>query len=173
MRDHRWAFAMALLWLTTAVEASPVTASPVVSSAASHAALIDGENEADGFAVTDSGRGQRSVLPSGWRRTTRGWERAEVWGVPSTAGELSAGELSAGELSAGEFTGVIAERPQTINQWIQWDRARERGWASAFFGRVRPLNPIVFAVWLVVVAVLIVKLSSAYRPEQRDKSVGT
>jgi hypothetical protein len=78
-----------------------------------------------------------------------------------------------GELSLGEFTGVIAERPQTINQWIQWDRARERGWAGSFFGRVRPLHPIVIAVWLVLVASLIVKLSSACRPDRRDKSIGT
>lgn len=162
MRDSQWAFAVALLWMTTAVEASPVAASPAASPVASSASLIDDKNAIDGFASADSGRAPRSVSPTGWRRTTQGWERAEVWGGVSMASDLS----------VGGFTGVIAERPQTINQWIQWDRAREQGWASSFFGRVRPLHPIVFAVWLVLVAALIVKLSSAYRPDQREKSIG-
>jgi len=77
----------------------------------------------------------RSVSPTGWRRTTRGWERAEAW--------------------AGGAMG----RPQTINEWIVSDRDSEPQWVSASFQGVRSVHPIVLGILIVLVAVMITKVS--------------
>jgi len=162
MRDHRWLLAVALFGTTILAESSPTAEANAAARAASKAAAFDNDQVTSlGYMLADSLRSGRSVPPTGWRRTNRGWERAEVWGTVSTAADVS----------IGGFTGRIAERPETINQWIQWDRAREQGWVSSFFGRVRPLHPIVFAVWLVLATALIVKFSTSYGPKGSGRLV--
>jgi len=78
----------------------------------------------------------RSVMPTGWRRTTRGWERAEAW-----AGQIG------------------SNRPQTINEWILSDRAKEPKWVNASFQRVRAVHPVCFGILIVLTAVMITKWS--------------
>ena len=50
-------------------------------------------------------------------------------------------------------------QPQTVSQWMLWDQAREPVWANTLMGTVKRVHPLFVAVFLIVVAILITRLS--------------
>jgi hypothetical protein len=111
-----------------------------------------GETLADANNLT----ARRSVPPTGWRRTTRGWERAETWGSTSA---VMAGDSLEPHGFRGSFATTGGIRPQTVGQWMAWDQAREPSWANAVLGALKRINPLFFAVFLVGVALVITRIS--------------
>lgn len=103
-----------------------------------------------------NGTSRRSILPTGWRRTTRGWERAEAWGNDGSAIGFEAIGTHAYRT---RFSVVGGTQPQTVGQWMLWDEAREPVWANRLMGEVRRVHPLFVAVFLIAVAVLITRLS--------------
>lgn len=105
----------------------------------------------------------RSVLPTGWRRTTRGWERAEAW----VNGDPASSRESIGTHAYGNrFSALGGMQPQTVSQWMLWDQAREPVWANTLMNTVKRVHPLFVAVFLIFAAVLITRLSepSALQP---------
>lgn len=112
--------------------------------------------KADFAVIASSDSSSRSILPTGWRRTTRGWERAETWGSDSLA--LAIGPADA-QYFRSRFAAVGGTQPQTVGQWMLWDQAREPVWANSLMGSVKRVHPLFVAVFLIAVAVLITRLS--------------
>lgn len=100
---------------------------------------------------------RRTVLPTGWRRTTRGWERAEAWA--GSDGPAVSFESDDSKTYQRRFAAVGGAPPQTLSQWMVWDRAREPLWANKFLGGVRLVHPLFVALLLITAAILITRLS--------------
>lgn len=109
-------------------------------------------------AITDDANAStgRTILPTGWRRTTRGWERAEAW---VGGGSAVAFPSNVDHAYQRRFASIGGVPPETLSQWMAWDKAREPVWANKMLGTVRTLHPLVIAVLLVAVAILITRVS--------------
>ena len=109
---------------------------------------------------------RRTVLPTGWRRTTRGWERAEAWaGSDDPAVDF---ESYDSKTYQRRFAAVGGAPPQTLSQWMVWDRAREPLWANKLLGGVRLVHPLFVAIFLITAAILITRLSERKLDEFRN-----
>jgi len=100
---------------------------------------------------------RRAVLPTGWRRTRYGWERAEAWA--DSNGPAVGFESDDGKTYRRRFAAVGGAPPQTVSQWMLWDRAREPLWANRLLAIVRTVHPLSVAILLIATAILITRLS--------------
>ncbi len=153
----RWLYLLVLMipWSLTglAVALEPWTgsndrfASRLRGAAAAHdGPLAEAAPQRQPAAMADA----QAVWPVGWRRTTRGWERADDW-------PLSSESVSAGRRS--ETNRFRHRHPQSINDWIQHGRDRELAWARTGTQWVRSIHPIALAMLLVGTALMIAKIS--------------
>lgn len=115
----------------------------------------------DEAAITSDDSPLRSVSPTGWRRTNRGWERAEAWDNGTLAFASESGETP---LLPSRYSMLGGTRPQTVGQWMIWDQAREPVWANTLLGSLKRVHPIFVAVFLIAVAIVITRLSEPTGP---------
>lgn len=135
------------------------------ASAPVHRDAANGPADVD-LAIAKPAAG-RSVLPNGWRRTTHGWERSEVWADSnSPAFGFRSGH---GKSYQRRFAAVGGAPPQTLSQWMVWDRAREPLWANKLLGGIKLIHPLLAASFLIATAILITRLSES-KPVNRDTS---
>jgi hypothetical protein len=89
-----------------------------------------------------------AVWPSGWRRTTQGWERSDDWTAPAAF---------AGDIAVAQ--GSIATAGRSLYDWIHLGKERERNWIQRGTVAVRAIHPALLGLMLVATAVLIARLS--------------
>jgi hypothetical protein len=99
----------------------------------------------------------QAVMPVGWRRTTRGWERAEQWLL---ADSFAGGTNAASAALPG------GPHQRSINDWITLGVARELHWIRLVTQSARGVHPLGIALMLIGVAVVITQLSER-RSERR------
>jgi len=133
---------------TTNASATGATA-PIACDAANGPVGVD-------WAIAKASVG-RSVLPTGWRRTTHGWERAEVWADSNSPADGFESQDS--KFYQRRFAAVGGVAPRTVGQWMVWDRAREPLWANKLLGGIKLVHPLIVASFLIVTAILITRLS--------------
>ncbi|TWU67625.1 hypothetical protein [Crateriforma conspicua] len=75
-----------------------------------------------------------SVPPVGWRRTNRGWERAEDW--------------------AWQY-GAVAAKDRTLDQWIDHQEQAEPGWIAKPMAWLRGIPPLGIAALQIIAVYLI------------------
>ena len=103
---------------------------------------VTGDVAAQTEAADDSSRG-RSVPPTGWRRTTRGWERVSDWPALPSA------------------------RPASLSELVRQQETREPAWARGALARLRLIPPLGFAAAQVVAIGVICAMSQRAGQSQR------
>lgn len=164
------AFVFAVLVVTMSSQTACATTQASGNATADATAPIQWD-AADGPAGVDlalaTASARRAVLPTGWRRTTHGWERAEAWA--DSNGPAVGFESDDGKTYRRRFAAVGGEPPQTVSQWMRWDRAREPLWANRLLAVVRTVHPLSVAILLIAIAMLITRLSEP-KLANRDSS---
>lgn len=85
-------------------------------------------------AAIESARRPKSVPPSGWRRTNRGWEKVDLW--------------------AKQFPHLYGPE-RTLDDWINHHQQERPSWIELSFAQLRRIPPLgiaglqVIAIWLI------------------------